>query len=110
MPRSRRAEDRLVKPGDEAGAILAIPAIRRLIQDEEKSLGATRQGYAAKAFRVLWKWKTGTSNFLRLKEDKSTKAWEPYQAGLNALVRTGLAEMSAKTYALNLARIDELRG
>lgn len=98
-----------VKEGDEAGAALASPAIRRLILDHEKNLGATRQGYMVRAFRILWK-SDGTGEELRLREGKAEKAWEPYRAGLNALVRAGLAKKVSERYYLDRARVNALRG
>ena len=97
-----------VKPGDEVGAILAAPAIRRLILDHEKNLGATRQGYMAKAFRILWK-SDGTSEELRLREGKAAKTWEWYQAALNMLVKAGLAKKVNDRYYLDRARINALK-
>ena len=109
-PRKTRAKPTpkvVVKEGDKVGAILAAPAIRRLILDHEKNLGATRQGYMAKAFRVLWK-SSGTSEELRLRAGKAKKTWEWYQAGLNELVKAGLAKKVKKRYSLDRARVTAL--
>lgn len=111
MPKRRTPKPQVVavKEGDEAGAALASPAIRRLILDHEKNLGATRQGYMAKAFRILWK-SDGTSEELRLRDGKAEKAWEPYRAGLNMLVKAGLAKKVDGRYYLDRARVNALRG
>jgi hypothetical protein len=104
----RKANATEAKPGDEVGTILASKAIARLILDHEKNLGATRRGYMAKAFRILWRF-DGSSEELRLREGKSAKAWEPYQAGLNALVKATLAKKVENRYYLDRARVNSLR-
>ena len=105
--RVARAKE-VVQPGDEAGALLASKAIARLILDHEKRLGATRRGYMGKAFRLLWK-SDGTSEELRLRDGKSPKAWEPYHAALNMLVKAGLAKQVDKRYYLDRARVNALK-
>jgi hypothetical protein len=77
---------------------LTVPGVRRGIIDAEAKLGASRQGYAAKAFAILVDLGSGTSEELRRKADKPMKTWEPYQAGLNALVSVGLVRLESKTY------------
>ena len=110
-PIVKKAPMALVKASESVKQILAVPGVRRAIIDAEAKLGASRQGYAAKAFTLLIDLGHGTSENLRQRADKSVKAWEPYQAGLNSLVRCGLARLDAtKTYILNHTRIDELRG
>lgn len=98
------------KPGDEIGAALSSPAIARLILDHEKNLGATRQGYMARAFRILWQG-DGSTEDLRLRNGKSIKGWEAYQAGLNQLVKARLAvRNNAGIYFLDRARVKSLSG
>lgn len=112
QPRRVRSVSRAVaeiKPGDEIGAALASKAIARLILDFESKLGRTRQGYMARAFRILWQ-SDGTSEELRLRDGKSVKSWEPYQAGLNMLVKAGLAKLVDKRYFLDRARVNALKG
>ena len=89
------------KPGDALSQALGVPGVRRAILDAEAKLGASRQGYAAKAFRLLIEHGQGTSDELRRKADKTPKAWEPYRAGLNALVNVGLATSANQIYQLN---------
>ncbi len=108
-PARRVRSTTAVQPGDDAGAALASKAIARLILDHEKRLGATRRGYMAKAFRLLWK-SDGTTEELRLRNGKSEKAWEPYQAALNMLVKAGLAKKVENRYYLDRARVNALRG
>lgn len=98
-----------VKAGDECGAALASKAIARLILDHERNLGATRRGYMPRVFRILWRF-DGTSEDLRLREGKSVKSWEPYQAALNMLVKAGLARKVENRYYLDKARVNALRG
>lgn len=99
-----------VKEGDECGAALASKAIARLILDHESRLGKTRQGYMARVFRILWQ-SDGTNEDLRLREGKSEKSWEPYQAALNMLVKAKLVirTTEGRNY-LDRARVNALRG
>ncbi len=108
-PARRGRSATAVQPGDDAGAALASKAIARLILDYEKRLGATRRGYMAKAFRLLWS-SDGASEELRLRDGKSPKAWEPYHAALNMLLRAGLAKQVDGRYYLDRARVNALKG
>lgn len=106
-PRARTVAT--VKAGDEAGAALASTAIHRIILDDEKGFGATRQGYMEKAFRILWN-TDGTSEELRLRTGIGEDPWRRYQAALNRLVKVGLAKKVSDRYYLDRARVNALRG
>jgi hypothetical protein len=63
----------------------------------------------ARVFRILWQ-AAGTSEDLRLREGKSVKSLEPYQAALNVLVQAGLATRVENRYYLDRARVKALGG
>lgn len=90
------------KVGDGVSKLLDVPGVRRAILDAETKLGGERTGYVAKAFQVLVKHGSGTSEELRRRADMTPRAWKRYRPGLNALVGVGLAVCDHQVYTLNL--------
>lgn len=104
---ARRVVEAIVDPNDLPGQYLAAKPIQRLIIDQEKTMGAKRQGFMAKAFRLLWDG-DGTLEELRLRKGLSKGSWKPYRSGLNALVKVRLAVMVDKRYHLEMGHIRSL--